>query len=258
VLTDKLERALQGTSVKPIGFGAVATKARAPQMLLLAALPKASADLVPQLATARADGVMLSAAPESKFIAAAKEKGLAWGVHASATSASEAQALKGAGCDFVVYGVESPASLFDETGIGQVLEIDAGIEATLAAGLERLVPSAIYLPLDDTPFVSVRRVLQCQRLARMSRKPLLAQVHPSVSGSELAALCDAGVAGIVVEARGAEGGATLTRLHEAIAALPPRGTRAQAPKTQAVLPRLHLTPTGADEGEPPDEPDEGE
>ncbi|MBI3953691.1 MAG: hypothetical protein HY330_04175 [Chloroflexi bacterium] len=257
-LINRLEQALRGTAAKPIGFGPAATRPPAAQLVLVLALPRPAAELLPALAAAGADGVMLPAAPEAEFVTAAKEHKLVWGVRAGVTGAQDVQALKEAGCDFVVYEVDSPAHLFDQAGIGQVLELESGAAEALAGGLERLAPAAVYLPLDDMPYLSIRRVILCQRLARLGHKPLLVQAHPAIAAEELATLCDAGAAGVVVEARGPDVPALAKRLRGAIAALPPRGKRTKAPRATAILPRLHLAPTDADEGEPPEEPDEGE
>lgn len=258
VLIERLEQALRGGPARPMGFGAATAKAGGAQLALVLALPRPAADLLPALAAAGADAVMLPAPPEADFSATAKEHHLCWGIRAGVTGARNVQALKEAGCDFVVYEVDSPAHVFEQAEIGQVLELPATEVDGLAGGIEPLAPGAIYLPLDDMPYLSIRRVILCQRLARLGRKPLLVQAHPGIAAGELAALCDAGAAGVLVEARGPDVPALAERLRGAIAALPPRGKRAKAQKAVAILPPLHLVPTDADEGEPPEEPDEGE
>lgn len=256
-LIEKLERALSGAAVQPMGFAAVVAKAPAAQMALVVALPRPEAELLPGLAKAGAEGVLVSAKPEAEFVTAAKEHRLSWGLRMDVARPQDVQALKDAGCDFVIYGPESPALVLDQTGVGQVLELGAAAAEELAGGIEPLAAGAIYVPLDDMPYLSVKRVILCQRLARMGRKPLLVQVHPAVADGELAALCDAGAAGVVVEERGGDATALVQRLRSAIGALPPRGKRAKSFKAQALLPRMHLVPTDADEGEP-EEPGEDE
>jgi len=256
-LIDKLEQALRAGGAQPLGFGTATAKARPVQLALVISLPRPAAEELPTLAKAGVEGVLLLEPPTNDFVAAAREHKLFWGVRAQHARPQEVDALKEAGCDFLVYGVDSPVQLFDQAGIGQVLALEAAAAESLAGGVETLAPGAIYLPLDDMPYVSIRRLILCQRLARMARKPLLVQVHPAIAAEELAALCDAGAAGVVAEARGAAATTLAGRLRDAIAALPPRGKRAKASKSGAILPQLHLAPTPADEGEP-EEPDEDE
>ena len=249
-LIDQLEKALRSGGAKPMGFGTASARARPAQLALVLSLPRPAAEELAVLAKAGAQGVLMPAAPPEGFAAAAREHKLFWGVRAQEARSQEVQSLQESGCDFVVYRVDSPVQLFEQAGIGHVLELDAATAESLAGSLETLAPGAVYLPLDDMPYVSIRRLILCQRLARMGRKPLLVQVYPSIAAEELAALCDAGAAGVVVEARGTEAATLAERLRDAIAALPARGKRSRAPKSEAILPRLHLAPTPADEGEP--------
>ena len=157
------------------------------------------------------------------------------------------------GCDFVVFTATSPIQAMppDET-IGKILRIDPSLEDSLIRVINSLPVDAVlttelYKPGDTMDW---RHLMSLQRLGLMLNKPLLVPVLASIAVSELQAIWEADVKGLVIEADASQPD-TIQKISRAISQLPPRTVR-KTGKTEALLP-----PTGGfQETITPDEEEE--
>lgn len=243
-LVDKLNQVSRG-STQPIGFRTVSTP-KSPRMVLIAALNAGDASAA-AVAKESADAVLLRGA-ESQIAASLGE--IPWGVSlGEATDPDYIGALKGMGCDFLVFDTEkTPLALLKEEGLGKIAEI----EPSLADGLIRAIGQ---LPIDAVlvggePSLSVHRLMVCQHLANLVRKPLVALAPPGMSKQDLGELWEAGMAGVLVKV---DGGAKeeLSGLRQAIDALP-LSRRKGKERAEALLPspgEEEITPVEEEEEE---------
>ena len=225
-LLDKLNQVLKG-STQPMGFRTVAT-AKSPRMLIIAALSEGD-DRAAAEAKESADAVLIEGAG-SKIAASLGE--VPWGVSISEVTDKELSQLKKMGCDFLVFDTEkTPLALLEEEGLGKIVEV----EPSLADGLIRAIGQ---LPIDAVLIggevsLSVHRLMVCQHLANLVRKPLVVLAPLGMSKEDLNGLWEAGMSGVMVKV---EGGAReeLSGLRQAIETLPP--SRRVKERVEASLP----------------------
>jgi hypothetical protein len=135
------------------------------------------------------------------------------------------------GCDFLVFDTaKAPLALLKEEGLGRI----AGIEPSLADGLVRTIEQ---LPIDAVliggePSLSVHRLMVCQHLANLVRKPLIVLAHAGMSAEDLKGLWETGMTGVMVEGGARE---ELTGLRQAIDALPAKRRKGKE-RAEALLP----------------------
>jgi len=143
--------------------------------------------------------------------------------------------LKGKGCDFLVFdAAKAPLTLLREEEVGKIVEIDPSLADGLVRAIEQLPIDAVLI--GGEPSLSVHRLMVCQHVANLVRKPLVALAPLDMSKEDLEELREAGMAGVVVnvEADAKEG---LSRLRQIIDALPP-SRRGRREKADALLPYL--------------------
>lgn len=122
-----------------------------------------------------------------------------------------------AGGDFVVFpAVSTSLAVLGEGRLGKVLEVEAGLDAGLLKAVDDLPVDAVLIVADEGKhFLTWNHLMLFQRCANLLTKPLLVSVPPEVAASELQALWEAGVSGVVVEA-GIEAGGRLAELRQMI------------------------------------------
>lgn len=248
----KLAEAIRNTvrmEAPQIGFSPTPVKARS-TMLLVAQLANGAA------APAGADVVLTkpSAAPKSS------------GASKDGTNGAKAAPLRGAllsddataaeGFDFLVFnGDQAPASVLLEENAGLVMQTPDDLSDSLLQSLQWLPLDALLVNWDG--IVTVRRQLELQRLAGFSRKPLLLVVSGEPKASELEALREAGVVGIVVDLAGQGGAERFASLRTTIDHLRPRPKRSRS-ENGVVSTSVSMLPVAAPEPDQEDEPDEDE
>ena len=224
-LLDKLNQVSRG-STQPMGFRKAATQ-KSPRMVLIAALGEGDASAA-AVAREGADAVLLKGAV-SQMASSLGE--VPWGVSLGEATEEELSQLREMGCDFLVFDTaKAPLALLKEEGLGRI----AVIEPSLADGLIRTIEQ---LPIDAVliggePTLSVHRLMVCQHLANLVRKPLIALAPAAMSAEDLKGLWETGMTGVMVV-----GGAKdeLTGLRQAIDALPSSRSRRKE-RAEALLP----------------------
>lgn len=220
-LADAIRRS-QRIEAAPMGFGA-ARPATKPTMVV-GAIAKASESLK-AYQDAGVDLVVVDARPGTISDADAKKLAgdagsLVLGLLAGGIDASQAEALKDAGFDFLVFDADStPAAALLNEDLGFVLTLPSQPDELFLRSLESLSLDAVYLESLPSP-LTVARQLDLNRIGLLAHKPLVCLTQAGVSAEDLRCLRAAG-AGVVL-ATGAE---AAKGLKEAVAALPPRKTR---------------------------------
>lgn len=181
-----------------MGFRAAGGKPR-PRMVLVAHLVRAGAK------TAGADAVLLSipktGVKPSKALAKAD---IPWGGWLKEVSGPAVKKLGEEGADFIVFSAASISqAVLEEENLGKVVEVEAALDAGLLKAIDDLPVDAVIIA-GEKPSLTWQDLMLFRRGANVLTKPLLAKVSPDVTASELQALCEAGVAGVVVGGKWAE------------------------------------------------------
>ncbi|HEY54857.1 MAG TPA: hypothetical protein G4N91_01060 [Dehalococcoidia bacterium] len=218
---DKLILASQGE--KPMGFRAAATGASPKPGMLLVALVATSA-----ARTAGADAVLFSV---PKTGAKSPKLDVPWGGWLKAVTTSGVKQLGEGGADFVVFPAESVSSaILEDDKLGKILEVEPGLDLGLLKAVDDLPVDAVLIA-GEKPSLTWQDLMLFRRCASISSKPLLVSVPSEVAASELQALWQAGVVGVVV------GAAKTAELRKIIDKLVPPLT-GKVRKAEPLVPRI--------------------
>ncbi len=229
-LVEKLRQASQ-SSPQPLGFRGAASTAtqRGSPMMLIVTLAEGDAGALPD-DEASVDAVVLAKA-ESQMVDALGE--CPWGAFLDKGTPEELSQLKDMGCDFLVFEpATAPSSVLGEEDLGKIVEIAPDTADGVVRAIDKLSIDAVLVGGDPTP--SVHRLMVCQHLANLVRKPLIARAPLDVSKEALEEIRETGVTGLVVHlsARDKKG---LSRLKEAVDSLPATKKRKKE-RVEPVLP----------------------
>jgi len=220
---DKLNSVSSG-GLAPMGFRAAGGKPK-PKMVLVAHLVGAGAK------TAGADAVLLSipktGAKPSKALAKAD---IPWGGWLKEVSGPAVKKLGEGGADFVIFPAASVSqAVLEEEKLGKIVEVEAALDAGLLKAVDDLPIDAVLIA-GEKPSLTWQDLMLFRRGANILTKPLLVKVSPDVTASELQALCEAGVAGVVA-------GGKLDKLRPMIDKLPaPKAGKRR--KVEPLIPRV--------------------
>ncbi len=249
-LLKKLERVSRGEAT-PVGF-ATGRREKVAPLLLVALIASTDASAVTQAAKDGADAVLVSEESTpgdvAKLAEAAEET--PWGVWLEKPEAGDTERLKEAGCDFMVFKVETaPAALLAVEEPGIVLIAPPSLADTQARAINLLPIEAVMLGeeakgVSSSP-LTVQNILDILRLKALVSKPVLVTAGPDITAEELQSLRDAGVEAVAV----ADGGPGIASLRGLIENLkPPRKRRGS--KLEAFLPfGREVAPAAEDEEE---------
>ncbi|HEX76969.1 MAG TPA: hypothetical protein G4O03_00950 [Dehalococcoidia bacterium] len=244
---DRLKR--QTTSgAQPMGFRATETT-KPPALLLVLHIPQPKAQAVASTARGNPDALLVdiekaTAAHLREMAGAAGEIPLGCALGKPPTP-GEMQQLQDAGCDFMVFEpAVMPLQLWEDIKAGRVLKVDPSLPEGWLRAIDQVEADAVLAGSPPQVGLSLSDLLSYHRLASLITKPILAWVAPDVKSSELQALGEARVAGIVVSHTSEE---ELHRLRRTIEALPPPRRRPR--RLEAVLPPLPGMPGPTEEEE---------
>ncbi len=242
-LADLMRRASRPETA-PIGFAAAAARQKAPTLLCLVRLDGNEAGKAPEAVDKGADAVIVDGLDARKVKDIATKTGeSALGVRVQKAGREATASLREAGADFVLFDLQSAmADTLLEEKIGLVLELPVETEDMTLRLLGDLGLEAVVAPSPQSP-LTVRQLLDLRRIAVLARTPVLVEVKPDAEASQLQALRESGVTGVIVDWSGA---GKLSALKQRIAELPPRGRRREE-RAEALL------PTGVGAGHSPDE-----
>ncbi len=202
-LIDKLHQ-LSAVVSQSMGFrAAVATSAK-PKMLLIARLVQAGpAGVADYLGGADAGLLPVSkSSPAASSIREALEAvpDIPWGGWLGDAGREEVARVVEAGCDFIVFPLGTPLAVVQDSEVGKILEVETSLSDDLLAAVGELPIDAVLVRAEPGQFLTWHHLAQFQRCAGLLPQPLLVSLLPlSVAASELQAVWEAGVAGMVVE-----------------------------------------------------------
>lgn len=229
-LVEKLQLTSRGTA-QPLGFrgGAATSAQRSPAVLLIASLAGGDANALAD-GKENADAVLLDKA-EGQTADALGEA--IWGVKLVEPTEKQIRQLKEMGCDFIIFDpATAPLALLREDDMGKIVEVDPLLGDGLIRGVDRLPVDAVLVGGDSG--LSVHRLLVCQHVGNLARKPVITPVPLDITTEALEELRDAGTLAVIAPA-GAAGKKELSGLKKALDSLPPP-SRARRERIAATLP----------------------
>lgn len=231
-LSDRIRKASR-VEPAPMGFGPAATSRPTATMLCLVRLSSGEADKAAQAADRGADAVIFEGVDASKLKERASTANqVSVGIRLPKAERAAVAAHRQAGADFIVLDLESASgeTLLEE-GIGLVLAVGRDTPDMTLRLLADLPLDALLVPTPDVP-LTLARLLDLRRVSVLARTLLLTEIPANANSSQLQALREAGVVGVITEGRAMD---RLAALREAIASLPPRG-RKREEHPEALLP----------------------
>ncbi len=224
---DRLNSVSSG-GLAPLGFRAAGAEPR-PRMVLVAHIAGAGA----KAAATGADAVLLSipkaGAKPPKASGKAKTD-IPWGGWLKDVSGPAIKKLGEGGADFVVFPAASVSSaMLEDEKLGKIVEVEAGLDAGLLKAIDDLPVDAVLIAGEKLS-LTWQDLMLFRRGVNILTKPLLVVVSPDIIASELQALCEAGVSGVVA-------GGKLDKLRQAIDKLPsPKAGKRR--KAEPLVPRI--------------------
>jgi hypothetical protein len=241
-LIDELNRVAQAIS-QPIGFRTERAASAASRMLLVAGLDISAVGVLSDY-IGDANAVLLRPG-KARLTATAIQKSveslpdIPWGGYLEDAGAKKTEILVKAGCDFIVFPVASPVQAMpQDEKVGRILQLQTAPDDGSLRAINELSVDAV-LATDACQAgepIAWHHLIKIQHLANMLTKPLLIPVSVNTDSSELKAIWEAGVDGVVVEVgKGEPEG--LKQLRKTVSELPPRSARKRG-KAEALLPRV--------------------
>lgn len=185
-----------------MGFRAVGGKPK-PKMMLVAHVVGVGT----KSTVAGADAVLVSipragAKSPQTLVKAAPD--IPWGGWLEEVTGPAIKKLGEGGADFVVFPAASVSqAVLEEEKLGKIVEVEAALDAGLFKAIDDLPVDAVLIA-EEKPSLTWHDLMLFRRGANILTKPLLVAVSPDVTASELQALCEAGVGGVVAGGKWAE------------------------------------------------------
>jgi hypothetical protein len=153
------------------------------------------------------------------------------------------------GIDFVILPANGEVMPPDKK-IGKILQIEASITDVLLRTVNELPVDAILLTEDKENGLALtwKRLMLIQRFSSTLSKPLLIEVLPDVSDSELQQIWEAGVSGIIITIDAEQVESVVQKLRKTIDKLS-FPSRRKRDKSLAILPRVEIEPEKPEEDE---------
>jgi hypothetical protein len=230
---DKLNSIASG-GLAPMGFRAVGAKAKSRMGLVAHVAASAKAE--------GADAILLSVPKTgAKPPKALAKSDIPWGGWLKEVSREGVKRLGEGGADFIVFPAASVSSaVLEDEKLGKIVEVEAALDAGLLKAIDDLPVDAVLIA-GEKPSLTWRDLMLFRRCANILTKPLLVTVSPDITASELQALCEAGVAGVVA-------GGKIDKLRPMIDKLPsPKAGKRR--KAEPLLPRMGGVGTVSEEEE---------
>jgi len=205
-LIDELSQVSQ-VGLQPMGFRAAPAVPHKPRMLLIASLAQVDVDRLADC-VAGADAGLLQIPKSSSGVKALQEicqamSGIPWGGWLRDIGRGGIRQMVKAGCDFVVFpAAKTSLAILQNDELGKILEVEPLLDEGLLKAADDLPVDAVLIAGEQRKdyFLTWHHLMLFRRCADLLTKPLLVSVPSDVAASELQALWEAGVGGVVVEA----------------------------------------------------------
>jgi hypothetical protein len=214
-------------SSAPMGFARpVQIKATPPVVIAGSVTPEALAE-TPDLARTDVDAVVLVLETwnEKAIEAAIAHLGESlWGLRTNSLSSDQARYLVEKGCDFVMFGAEDTSvGVLDEEDLGKLISITPDLDEDAARAIAALSLDGAFFTPDQASFpLTVRKLMDIGRIRGLLDTAFVMEAPGELSGEDLSALRDLGVAGLVLDLSAPD---DVAKTREAVAALPRRKSK---------------------------------
>jgi hypothetical protein len=124
-----------------------------------------------------------------------------------------------AGCDFVVFpAANTSLAILQDDKLGKILEVEPLLDEGLLKAIDDLPVDAVLIASEKEKgyFLTWHHLMLFRRCANLLTKPLLVSAPSDLAASELQALWEAGVVGVVVETGIGQPRGRLAELHQII------------------------------------------
>ncbi|MCH7712753.1 MAG: hypothetical protein IIC99_03915 [Chloroflexi bacterium] len=233
---DRMERiALAGPG--GMGFGVVRTE-KTPGMALIGLVSGSYAKGLATVAKLALDAALLTGIDNATGLKRL-EKSLPsapWGVRISSLTEDSAREFRDGGCDLLAFSLENTAaSALATDDAARILYIEADIEERELRAIGALPVDALILPMKDVsgPW-ALADLAAVASISRRVDKYMLVEVADAPSASDLEALRNAGVDGLVVDVA-AVGADDLQKLKSAALEMPRKGSNRRG-RASAIVP----------------------
>lgn len=253
---ERLRRAAEGAA-QPMGFSPV-VRQRVPPLVLAAHLPRLDGALAAAAARHGAEFLLFST-EDGRFPGSLPPSGIGetpWGVRLPSLAADQHQALKEAGCDFVLIDcAETPARLLAEEEMAVVAAVSLEAEDRWLRAVDQLPFAAILIEAEAPEELTVRRLLEYAAVASGLGQSLVAPASSRWGCPEMEQLREIGISGLVMKVTGEGDLGGLQALQNAVLGLPARPKRREG-RSHARLPHLAPGAVGREEEEQEDDDDD--
>lgn len=147
-----------------------------------------------------------------------------WGGRMRDMDKGEIKEITKSVCDFLVIpSASTPLTVIQDDETGKILEVEPTISDSLLRAANQLPVDAVLIAGQPAEFLTWNHLLLFQRFADLLAKPCIVPVPAKVTAKELQALCEIGVAGILVAVGGEQPAGRLKELQQIVDKLtPPR------------------------------------
>jgi len=237
---DKLKQ-VSWAAPQAMGFKVTLAAPPRPRMLLVASLAGADIDGLAQRVAGVDGGLLDISGPGEGAKALRKVRkvvpDIPWGGWLKGGGGGMGPLVK-AGCDFAVFPLTTPLATLQDGEMGRVLQVEESLSESLVPAIDDLPVDAVLVTGgQEEHFLTWKHLMVFQYFAGLLSKPLLVSVAPTIADSELQALWEVGVDGVVVGVETAQPVARLSELRQLIDGLTLPSYR-KLKKTEAILPRI--------------------
>ena len=247
-LVDKLHHFSE--SSPQMGFRPAISKSAAPTMLLIAGIRSKDINETETIASSIDAGLIFEPVEGGKLRQIAEAMGnTPVGMFLGEKSNLEVAEIDASDGDFIVFDMKAPIETLETKELGKFLAVEMSLGYDLLRAIGGLEIDGVLI-VNREPTITIEHLLFCRRFGALMTKPLLMEVAPSVTRSEINGLWEAGIDGIV--ASPGQPPEQLSRLREVIADLPRRRERGRG-EIGVALPHYGGMPVEEEEEEEEEE-----
>ncbi len=240
---DKLNLILRAAP-QPMGFRSAQPVSEKPRMLLIASMAQVNVGDLAQYVTGADAGLLCipqlsSGAKTLKEVSQAVSH-IPWGGWLANIDRGGIKQVAKVGCDFVVFpAANTSLAILQNDEMGKILEVKASLSEGLLRAVNELPVDAVLLASEQEEGYSLtwHHLMLFRRFAELLTKPLLVSIPSNAIATELQALWEAGVDGVVVEVEAEQPAGRLKELRQVIDKLAFPSQRKQG-KVEALLPYI--------------------
>lgn len=241
---DKLSL-LNKTAPQPFGFGLTKTDPSKAKIQIIASLAQENANQLADCMSGADAGILCISKLTSgitSFKKLAKEvPDIPWGGRIESSQPDDMPKITKAGFDFLFLPAAHSTLALPEKEPGRILEVDISMSGDALAAINRLPVDAVYITSEpeEDHLLSFHKLMHFYRFAGILNKPLLVSVPTKVETTELQALWEAGIDGIVTEIKAGQPKDRLASLRQVIDKMEFPVPRKQR-KMEAIIPGITI------------------